>query len=291
MSGGFDRGLSEPFFDDLRSGASAPVLEACRAAGLDVRLRDDYLSAYLDGRAVTTLVWRRREVRCVVHRKYLRDDAFQGERRIVEGDYVRFTVTPGFAAAFAAELPALLATAAAYTKVEERSEATFLRQNAGGGPFVCVDRQSGVPGTRSFVDVVGVLEGDRPALVLVELKRDLDNRIQEVPAQVDRYLEIFSPGGSGLREDVARAYGVVATQLLALGFPAPPATSFEVGMPVLGLVVLVRYNPRSALLQRAHACADALSHSIWLWVAEREDALALPPRDRWLRMGVARGEP
>ena len=221
MSGTFDRGLSAAFFEDLKSGVSAPVLEACRVAGLDVRLRDDYLTAYSAGRAIATLSWRRGVVQFQVHRKYLSRDAFRNIKRIESRDKVIFSVTAPFAALFPTELPGLIQSASEYMKVEEQSEATFLAQNAGDGPLVCVDRQVGVPGTRSYVDVVGVLGGERSALVLVELKRDLDNRIQEVPAQVERYMEIFSPGGGGLREDVARSFGVVASQLLESGLSRP----------------------------------------------------------------------
>lgn len=285
MSGVFDRGLCAEFLDDLKCGVSAPLLDACRDAGLDVRLRDDYLTAYSVGRAVTTLRWHRSGVRFEVHRKYLSAEAFRGVARRVRGDTVVFPVTDDFAARFPVELPGLLHEAAEYVKVEELCEATFLSQNAGDGPFACVDRQVGVPGTRSYVDVVGVLDGERSALVLVELKRDLDNRIQTVPSQVARYLEIFSPGGEGLREDVARSFGVVASQLRDLGFAAPDPGAFDVGMPVLGLVVLVRYNPRSELLERAHRAAGDLAHPVWLWNAEDDEQLQVPPRPTWVRMG------
>jgi hypothetical protein len=205
----------------------------------------------------------------------------------VSGDAVVLPVTPLFASQFRDELDRVMGAATAHVLVEERSEARFLNQNVGDGPFFCVDRQVGVPGTRSYVDVVGVLDGGSPSLVLVELKRDLDKRIQEVPAQVDRYLEIFSPGGAGLRDDIARSLGRVSTQLRQLGFVAPLASSFETGMPVLGLVVLVRYNRRSQLLARAHASAGSLAHPVWLWVAEDDEALQLPRQEEWTRMGVA----
>jgi hypothetical protein len=287
VSGVFDRGLSADFFAELTTGNSAALLAVCRQAGFDVRLRDDYLNAYAAGRSVARLAWRR-GVHLEIHRKYLHDDAFPGVRRIARGDYAVFGVTPRLIAQFADQLVQIKRASEDHVRVEERSEERLLRDNAGGGPFVCVDRQVGVPGTRRYVDVVGVLGGDRPSLVLVELKRDLDNRIQEVPAQVARYLEIFSPEGRGLRADVATSLSRVASQLGQLGFPAPTPAVFEAGMPVLGLVVLVRYNPRSELLARAHVLAAGLPQPVWLWDAADDQRLRLPEQREWIRMGAAR---
>jgi len=285
MSGVFNRGLCADFFAELTTGKSAAMLQVCRHAGFDVRLRDDYLNAYAAGRSVAKLAWRR-GVHLEVHRKYLRADAFPGVPRLERGDYATFGVTPLLIAQFADELVQIKRASEAHVRVEELSEERLLRDNAGGGPFVCVDRQVGVPGTRSYVDVVGVLDGERPSMVLVELKRDLDNRIQEVPAQVARYLGIFSPNGSGLRADVATSLARVAAQLRAFGFAAPPPSVFVAGMPVLGLVVLVRYNARSALLARAQTLAAGLAQPVWLWNAEDDQRLQVPRQAEWSRMGA-----
>lgn len=220
-----------------------------------------------------------------IHRKYLRADAFPGVPRVARGDYAVFGVTPLLVSQFSDELVDVMRASAAHVGVEELSEEQLLRDNSGGGPLVCIDRQVGVPGTRSYVDVVGVLDGEHPSIVLVELKRDLDNRIQDVPAQVARYLAIFSPEGRGLRADVASSLRQVASQLGQLGFPAPPPSVFGAGMPVLGLVVLVRYNSRSALLARAHDLAARLPQPVWLWNAEDEHQLRVPPQEAWTRMG------
>lgn len=289
MSVSFNRGLEPSHVADLQSGVTAPILAACRAARLDVRLRERRLTAYHAGRAVVTLRWPQGVATLDVHHKYVDPDGLPGHTRASSGDDVSVRITPELAARFPAELARLMANAGRYVHHEERCEEQLLRDNAGSGPFVALDRQVGIPGTRSFVDVVGVLDGPRPSLVLVELKRDLDNRIQEVPEQVSRYLGFFSPGGRGLREDVARSLATVAGQLTELGFPTPPPASIRPGMPVLGLVVLVRYNPRSQLLGRAQVVAGGLAHPIWLWIPEQEDKLAIPAQDQWTRMGARQG--
>ena len=285
LSGVFNRGLCADFLAELTTGSSASMIHVCRQAGLDVRLRDDYLNAYAAGRSVARLVWRR-GVQLEVHRKYVQVDAFPGVPRVARGDYDVFTVTPLLIAQFADQLVQIRRASDAHVRVEELSEERLLRDNVGAGPLVCVDRQVGVPGTRSYVDVVGVLEGDPPSLILVELKRDLDKRIQEVPAQVARYLEIFSPAACGLRADVATSFARVSSQLRLLGFAAPAPHAFVEGMPVLGLVVLVRYNPRSALLGRAHALATGLPQPVWLWIAADDQQLQVPHRVEWRRMGA-----
>lgn len=287
MNPDFRRGLSNAFMTDLRKGTTAPMLDACRAKGLDVRLRAEYLNAYSAGRAVMKLMKQRSGTTLQVHHKYLHAQAFKAAPRRTQGDYVLLSVTPALAAQFAGELDRIIEASHKHRHVEELSEERLLLDNAGGGPFQAIDRQVGVPGTRSYVDVVGVLEGRRPSLVLVELKRDLDNRIQEVAVQVARYLEIFSPEGKGLRPDIAKSLRLVASQLKELGFAAPAAAAFEPGMPVLGLVALVRYNPKSELLGRAHASAATLQQPVWLWSALDETRLQIPAQAQWTRMGNA----
>ncbi len=289
MGVSFNRGLEPSHLADLQTGVTAPILAACRAARLDVRLRERRLTGYFAGRAVVTLRWPQGLATLDVDHKYVDPGGLPGHTRSSSGDDVSVRITPELVARFPAELARLMANAGRYAHHDERCEQQFLRENAGNGAFVAIDRQVGIPGTRSIVDVVGVVDGARPSLVIVELKRDLDNSIEETPALVSRYLSYFSPGGRGLRDDVARSLTTVAEQLTALGFPTPPPAAIGAGMPVLGLVVLVRHNPRSQLLGRAKVSADALAHPIWLWIPEKEDDLAIPSQDRWTRMGSGQG--
>ena len=55
-------------------------------------------------------------------------------------------------------------------------------------------------------------------------------------------------------------------------------------MPVIGLVIVSHYNPRSKLLSRAHRLAEELEQPIYLWEAGSGE-FAIPPPARWLRMG------
>ena len=72
-------------------------------------------------------------------------------------------------------------------------------------------------------------------LVMIEVKRYPDNRIQDVPPQLHEYLEIFDLARKGLAADVARSYRKVCEQLRALGLAAPDPSLVAAGMPVKGL--------------------------------------------------------
>lgn len=280
----FARGLSPTFVADLLHGTSAPVLAACRAAGLDVRLRENYWNAYDAGRSVAKIAWAGGAARLVVHRKYLHTDAFPGVKRTAKKDYVYLPVVDRLARQFDAELPRLRLQAAGYARTEERDEVRLLRDNDGDVPVSTIDRQVQVPGTRRTLDVVGVTTSGTPTLALVEIKRDRDNRIQQVPVQLARYLDIFVGAGGGLRADIASSLALVAGQLAELGFAAPSPSRFHAGMPVVGLVVLVRYDPSSDLLNRANRAARNLAHPIWCWRPHDHTRLRLPPPEEWVRM-------
>lgn len=280
----FARGLSRTFVGDLLRGTSAPVLAACREAGLDVRLRENYWNAYDAGRSVAKVVWVGGAARLTVNRKYLHTGAFPGVMRAVRGHYVHLPVIDRLALQFRGELPRLRLLASAHAGTEERDEFRLLNDNRSDTPIATIDRQVQVPGTRQTLDIVGVTTTGTPTLVLVEIKRDLDNRIQHVPTQLAGYLDVFVRAGGGLRADIASSLALVAGQLAELGFPAPSPSRFHAGMPVVGLVVLVRYDPSSGLLDRAHRDARNLAHPIWCWLPDDGSRLRLPPPEEWVRM-------
>lgn len=167
---------------------------------------------------------------------------------------------------------------------EENVEFCLLQRNAGAADVCCFDRQVQVPGTRRTADLVGLTSKNHPALVVVEVKRYPDNRIQHVPRQLHEYMEILDQNGMGLRDDVAESYRTVCSQLLRLGRAAPDPGSIRAGMPVMGLVIVSDYNPRSKLLPRAHRLATELARPIYLWEAGSGE-FAIPPPARWQRMG------
>jgi len=141
-----------------------------------------------------------------------------------------------------------------------------------------------VPGTTRKIDVAGIHLGEEPSFIAIEVKCGLDGRIQDVPRQLEEYLDIFDPDGGGLRPDVAESYSRVCTQLLALGLDAPDPRHVTAGMPVEGLVVLGEYNQRSRLLPRAHALATTLSREMYL-VDFQDDDYRIPPRGEWKLLG------
>ena len=112
----------------------------------------------------------------------------------------------------------------------------------------------------------------------LELKRDLDSRIQHVPVQLARYLDMLDPDGRGLREDVAESYRQVCEQLRALGRSAPDPSLIQPGMEVIGLVALANYNPKSALLGRALEKAGKLERRIYFCFLGTNGIVPAPSR-------------
>lgn len=285
MTRPFRRGLSPKLLRDLMEGPCARVLRACVDAGLDVRLRADYLNLYFLGRSMARIVGRGNlPARLEIHAKYAaggRIGAFVGRRT---RRYLSFDVDAAFAEAYATQLGTLIARARTHAGREENVELDLLRHNGGTANVCCFDRQVQVPGTRRKLDIVGLTSGGSPELVAIEVKRYPDNRIQHVPRQLHEYLEILDPGREGLRGDVARSYRTVCGQLRRLGLPAPDPERIAAGIPVRGLAVVSDYNPRSQLLPRAHGLAARLERPIYVWQPETRE-FAIPPPGRWRRMG------
>ena len=205
-----------------------------------------------------------------------------GRRR---SDYCDFDVDATFAEVYAANLDTIIRLAHQYVGPEEDVELRLLERNDSTVPVCCFDRQVQVPGIRRRLDLVGLLAGQVPALVAIEVKRYPDPRIQDVPRQLHEYLTILDPRQDGLRRDIARSYRTVCEQLRTLGLSAPDPARIVAGMPVKGLVIVSDYNPRSRLLPRAHECAANLERPIRLWQPVDEEFL-IPVPDRWVRMGT-----
>ena len=286
MSKDFQRGLSDAFLRDLLHGPSGTVLRACRDAGLDVRLRDNYLNLYFRGRSLAKIAGRHRgPAKLKIHQKYAVANRI-GDRAGRRGkDYCDFDVDAAFAEVYAAHVDTMIERARRYVGPEEDVELRLLERNHSTATVCCFDRQVQVPGTRRTLDLVGLLAGRVPALVAIEVKRYPDPRIQRVPQQLHEYMEILDPTHEGLRADVARSYRTVCEQLRKLGLPAPDPKQITVGMPVKGLVIVSDYNPRSRLLPRAHEQAAKLERPIDLWQS-RDGEFLIPVPDRWVRMGL-----
>ena len=286
MSREFQRGLSDALLRDLLHGPSGTVLRACRDAGLDVRLRDDYLNLYFRGRSLAKIVGcRRGPAKLEIHHKYVVADRIGDRTGRRSGDYCAFYVDAVFAEVYAAHLDTMIKRASRYAGPEEDVELRLLKRNDSTAAVCCFDRQIQVPGTRRTLDLMGFLADEVPALVAIEVKRYPDLRIQYVPRQLHEYLEILDPTQEGLRDDVARSYRRVCEQLRTLGSSAPDPTRITAGMPVKGLVIVSDYNPRSRLLARAHALATKLERPMHLWQPADGQFLIPGPR-RWVRMGL-----
>ena len=281
----FRRGLSGALLEDLLHGPSGMVLRACRAAGLDVRLRDNYVNLYFRGRSLARIAGRRRHTaKLAIHHKYVIAERIGDRTGRRNGDYCAFDVDMSFAKIYATHLDIVIERARAYVGPEEDVELRLLEGNDSTAAVCCFDRQIQVPGTRRTLDLMGCLAGREPALVAIEVKRYPDSRIQDVPQQLHDYLDIFDPKGEGLRADVAQSYQTVCGQLRTLGLPAPEPARIKAGMPVKGLVILSDYNPRSRLLSRAHECAAALQRPLHLWQPPKGKFL-IPNPEGWVRVG------
>ena len=286
MSGDFRRGLSDALLQNLLHGPCATVLRACREAGLDVRLRDDYLNVYFRGRSLAKIAGRwRRPAELKVHHKYVVADQIGDCAGRRSGNYCAFDVDAAFAVVYAAHLDTMVQRACRYAGPEEDVELRLLERNDSMAAVCCFDRQIQVPGTRRTLDLMGFLAGQVPGLLAIEVKRYPDPRIQDVPRQLHEYMEILDPTQEGLRADVARSYRVVCEQFRALGLSAPDPTRITAGMPVKGLVIVSDYNPRSRLLPRAHELAAKLERPMHLW-QPTGGQFVIPGPERWVRMGL-----
>jgi hypothetical protein len=284
----FHRGLKEDFFAWLQTGSGNKLVALFKKHRLDVRLRDNYLNAYAAQCSLAKVQWSNRAgPSLVIHKAFLRDSqhsalARQPNLKPEHDPYARFAVTPEFVEAYTEALPAIRKLVAArYVKPEGQWEEECSNANLEGTPLLVIDRQivSGKPAVRLDVLAIGGADSE-PFMVAVELKRDLDNRIQDVPEQTAKYLRMLDPDGAGLRADVAESYVEVCRQLRALGFKAPDPNLVSAGMRVEGLVALADYNEKSELLRRAFEQARRLDREIRFCRISDTD-LKLPSEAEW----------
>ena len=278
----FKRGLSENLIKWLTTAAGRALCAAFAEHKLDVRLRGDYLNAYRAECSVAKVGWNGIQKRAVlsIHWKYLADTpellASHGH-----SGYCDLPLSAEIVRTYCSSLPTILRTVEDYIGEEGRWEQRCVEANLEGTPLLVIDRQivNGRPLIK--LDILAVAPGTGDAtLVAVELKRDLDNRIQEVPKQALKYVEMLDPDGLGLRADIAASYGDVCRQLRMLGFNACDPALVRPGMPVVGLVALANYNERSRLLGRAREVASRLDRPIRFCRLDR-DHLTLPPESEW----------
>jgi hypothetical protein len=245
---------------------------------LDVRLRNNYFNAYRAQSSVAKVSWQNRSriARVEIDRAYLVDtDLIPDDRKIQ-----KFDVSEDFLELYERELPRIRSTVDKhYASPEGEWEAKCVRANLKRPTFRIVDRQIVNSRPPLRLDVLAIsTEDDAPAVLATELKRDLDSRIQHVPVQLARYLDMLDPDGRGLREDVAESYRQVCEQLRALGRSAPDPSLIQPGMEVIGLVALANYNPKSALLGRALEKAGKLERRIYFCFLGTNGIVPAPSR-------------
>ena len=111
-------------------------------AGLDVRLRRNYINLYFRGRSLARIVGRSRHpAKLEIHHKYVLENQigeYTGRRT---GGYVRFDVDAPFAATYADHLDALIKRAQRYVGREEVVEERLLKSNDNKAAVCCFDRQ------------------------------------------------------------------------------------------------------------------------------------------------------
>jgi len=282
----FNRGLSDRFLASLATGRLAPLLALASRSGLDVQIRENYLSFYHGGQAVLSLSEHARSplYRARLHGKYVDGIAFPNALAPA-GDYRRFEVTGKFVEAYTQHLPAILSNARECAGPEAIVEQMMIRaSHNGGSPVAFIDRQVQVHGVRKKADLVGLTASGQFAIT--EVKQGLDNRIQHLMDQIGEYYSVMAGPDGCLRKDVARSYRSVVEQKQSLGLLPGDLRPADDQIQVTCLLVLYGYNPRSELLTRLRQAS--LAHSLPVAVvALPEGSYALPSMATWERLCLA----
>ncbi len=252
-----------------------------------MRLRGNYLNAYDAQCSLARVQWNgnSRTASLVIHKAYLHDSplAQQPNMNSERNPYARFAVTREFARNYSDALPEIRKLVSdRYVQPEGKWEEECSRANLEGTPLLVIDRQivSGQPPAR--LDILAMSGVDStPFMVAFKLKRDLDNRVKDVPKQTAKYLRMLDPNREDLQADIARSYVDVCRQLRALGFKAPDPELVQPGMRVAGLVALANYNEKSKLLAMAFAEAQKLDRVIKFCKLGKDD-LVLPAETEWI---------
>lgn len=279
----FNRGLSDDLVAELQGGRFAQLLAASARVGLDVQLREDYVSFYHDGLSVLGLSKHvaSPRYRARIHRKYLEVISLP-DALAPAGDYCCFSATEQFTEAYTQQLPTILSNALSYAGAEAVVEQKMIRASHGSGsPVTFIDRQVQVHGVRKKADLVGLTaEGQ---FAVTEVKQGLDNRIQHLMDQIGEYYSVMAGPDGCLREDVVRSYRKVVEQKQSLGLLPGNILFPDDRMQVTCLLVLYGYNPRSELLARLRQAGADSSLPVALAMLPT-GSFTLPPATAWERL-------
>lgn len=252
-----------------------------------MRLRGNYLNAYDAQCSLARVQWNgnSRTTSLVIHKAYLHDSplAQQPNMNSERNPYARFAVTRGFVRNYSDALPEIRKLVSdRYVQPEGKWEEECSRANLEATPLLVIDQQIVFGQLPARLDILTMSSVDStPFMVAVELKRDLDNHIKDIPKQTAKYLRMLDHNREGLRADITRSYVDVCWQLRALGFKAPDPELVRPGMTVAGLVALTNYNEKSKLLAMAFAEARKLDRVIKFCKLGKDD-LVPPEETEWI---------
>lgn len=276
--GTFRRGLDRPFAELLSQGTLRPLMDAVRADGLDLQVRDNYVDIYSGGNSILNLQYlpRLRRFRAAVHRKFNPPAGFVSKdgNDYAEASFA-FDEATGWAGAYIDSLPQLRLASAQYNKAEGLAEFGIVRANC-QAPFLVLDRQVQLEGYRdSRVDVLGLtLEASSPKVVLLELKYGL--RLDpDVLGQIDRYRHYYEQNGS-LRPDVADCLDEILVLKRELGMLQATLPCPLRELPIDFLVVLVAAGVETLPPPQTIEGLDRI-HYLGLGM----DDLRIPEREHW----------
>lgn len=286
MNSTFRRELDQRLLDALKDGPLHEILLACRSINADVRLRRKEAHVYVRGNRIAALgLDRRRNPRLRLHSKYCDDtglgllDCHQTESER------RFAVSADFVTHWKASL-ASVCTAARNARegLEGAFEAEIVAANLAGTPVEIFDRQVQVPRLkRERLDMLGLTVDPatgKGAFVAIELKLGGDNRVQELPQQVQRYGNALAPRGQ-VRPDIIASYRNVVTQMRELGIPAPTPDRFQEELGMLALVVVVGKASAEQLRRAQRAAATVECRIGWVELHSENRRIESPEKWRW----------
>lgn len=279
----FNRGLSPSFLDELVRGKFKNLVATVAASQMDLQIRDDYVNLYHNGLSLLRLSNRteRCDYRAHVHWKYLQGVDLPGGH--ATGNYCQFDASDGFVDRYLAGLPQIRQNSEAHAKPEGSAEQDIVIRNHDDlAAVVVIDRQIQVPGIRRRADLMGltVSVDGQMSFVLIELKRGLDNRIQDLTDQMGDYHQALAGEAHALRPDIQKAYRNVVRQKQALGLLPKSIQIPDEPLAVICLLALYDYNHKSELLDRLRQTAAQGVFNQWLVILP-ESQFCLPPRHCW----------
>lgn len=278
----FARGLADKFVSELSVGCLEQLMRSAASRQLDIQIREHNIDIYARGRCVMNLAHIRQRgiYKARIHSKYLNGVQWPVSLDIGSDDYCRFAFDAISLGSYIASIDQIIGNAIALSGPEATIEEKLIQASCRPeSPLIFFDRQVQLHGVQKRMDMIGLALHPEPKIILTELKRGLDNRIQKLMEQIRSYYDLIAPDGH-LREDVFGSYTSVIEQKQKLGL-MPPEISMPKDRPVVEcLIVLYDYNERSELLSRLVDAAKQHTLPVRL-VSLPKEQFAIPPMWDW----------